>query len=98
MINAIIVRRQRAHETSLSNATRKAMVISLKATRRPSCLETQQERSEGIVSITMILILRQQLLSWKRQSPQCKRNGRKKKTLNAGNLRQIGKIHAPDLP
>jgi hypothetical protein len=30
--------------------------------------------------------------------PQRKNNRRKKETLNTGNLRQIGQIHAPDLP
>jgi hypothetical protein len=43
VINAIIVRRQSTHETSLSNTTRKAVVISLKATRRPH-QQMQQER------------------------------------------------------
>jgi hypothetical protein len=55
-INDIIVRRQGAHGMSLSNATREAMAISLKATRSP-CQQTQQEHCEGVVSLTMILIL-----------------------------------------
>ncbi len=47
-INAIIVRCQSAHKTSLSTVTRKAVAISLKATMRP-CRQTQQERCESIV-------------------------------------------------
>ncbi len=97
VINVIIVRRRSAHETSLSNAMRKAMAISLKATRRP-CQQMQQEHLEGVVSITTIFILRWQLLSQERQSLQCKHSGCKKETLYAGNLRQILQIHAPDLP
>ncbi len=96
-ISAIIVRRQNNHKTSLSNTTRKAVAISLKATRRP-CQQTQQEHCEGVVSITMILIPRWQLLSQEHQSPWHKRDGCKKEALYAGNLRQIGQIHAPDLP
>ncbi len=95
-INAIIMRRQSAHKTSLSNTTRKAVAISLKGTRRP-CQWTQQERHEVVVSITTILIPWQQLLSQERQLPQHKGNGHKKETLYAGNLRQIGQIHSPDL-
>ncbi len=68
-INAIIVRCQSAHERSPSNAMRKAVVISLKATRRP-CWRTWQGHCEGIVSITMILIPRQQILPQGCQLPQ----------------------------
>jgi hypothetical protein len=96
-INTIIVRRQSAHETSFSTTTRKAMAISLKATRRP-CQQMQQERRDSIVSITTILIPRRQLLSQEHQSLQCKHDGRKRETLYTGNLRQIGQIHSPDLP
>ncbi len=52
-INTIIVRHQSAYKMSPSNATRKAMAISLKATRRPQ-QRTQQGRCVGVVSITMI--------------------------------------------
>jgi hypothetical protein len=97
VISAIIVRRQSAHEMSLSNATKKALAISLKATRR-FCRQTQQEHCEGVVSIMLILIPRLQLLSQEHQLPQRKRNKRKKETLYRGKLRQIGQIHAPDLP
>ncbi len=95
-INAIIVRHQSAHKINLSNATRKAMAISLKATRRP-CWQTQQERCEGGVIITTILISRQQLSSQEHQLPQCKCNKRKTEALYTRKLRQIRKIHAPDL-
>ncbi len=91
------MRRQSAHKTSLSNKTRKAGAIGLKATRRP-CQQMQQECQEGLVSIMTILIPRRQLSSQERQLQQPKRNGRKKETLYAGNLRQIRQIHAPDLP
>jgi hypothetical protein len=37
-------------------------------------------------------------LSQEHQLLQRKHNGRKKKTLYVGNLRQIGQINAPDLP
>jgi hypothetical protein len=94
-INAIIVKPQSAHKTSLSNMMRKAVAISLKATRRP-CQQTQKHH-EGVVSITTILIPQQQLSSQERQLLQCKHNRHKKETLYAGNLRQIGLIHAPDL-
>jgi hypothetical protein len=94
-INAIITRRQSAYEMSLSNAIRKAVAISLKATRRP-CPQMQQEYCESAMSIMTILIPRQQLLSQEHQLPQSKRNKCKKETLNAGNLRQIGQIQAPD--
>jgi hypothetical protein len=73
------------------------MAISLNATRQP-CQQMRQERCEGIVSITAILIPQRQLLSQKHQLLQRKHEGCKKETLNAGNLRQIGQIHAPDLP
>ncbi len=96
-INAIIMRRRSTHKTSLSNATRKAMAISLKATRRP-CQQTRQERCESVVSITAILIPQQQFLSQEHQLLQRKCDRCKKKILNARNLRQIGRIHAPDLP
>ncbi len=71
-INAFIVRRQSAHKTSPSNATRKAVAISLKATRRP-CQWTRQGHCEceGTMSITMILIPQWQLLPQGRQLPQC---------------------------
>ncbi len=42
-----------------SNAMRKAVAISLEATRR-ACQQMQQGRRDGGLSITMILILRQQ--------------------------------------
>jgi hypothetical protein len=78
------------------DATRKAVAISLKATRRP-CQQTWQEHCEGIVNITTILIPQWQLLLQEHQSPQCKRNKRKKEALYTENLTQIGQIHAPDL-
>jgi hypothetical protein len=45
VINAIIVMRQSAHEMSPSYAMRKAMAISLEATRQP-CRQTQQRHCE----------------------------------------------------
>ncbi len=96
-IKAIIVRRQSTHEMSLSTAMRKAMAISLKATKQ-LCQRTWQEHCEGVVSIMTILILQWQLSSQERQSPQRKLNECKMETLYAENLRQIGQIHAPDLP
>ncbi len=81
-----------------SNLTRKAVAISLGATRQP-CQRTQQRPCEDIVSITMILIPWWQLLSQKRQLSQCKHSKHNHEPggpLN-GNLRQIGKIHASDL-
>jgi len=73
------------------------MAISLKATRRP-CQQMQQEHRESMVSIMTILTLQQQLSSQEHQSPQRKRDGRKKEILYARNLMQIGQIHALDLP
>jgi hypothetical protein len=96
VINTIIVRCQIAHETSLSNTMRKAVAINLKATRQP-CQQTQQERLEGAMSITTILIPQRRLSSQEHQSPQRKRNRCKMETLYKGNLRQIGQSHAPDL-
>ncbi len=64
-INAIIVRCPSAHETTLY-------------TRQP-CQQTWQERCESVVSIMTILILRRQLLSQERQTPQHKRNKHKTK-------------------
>ncbi len=49
------------------------------------------------MSITTILIPRQQLLSQEHQSLQRKLDKRKKETLYPGNLRQIRRNHAPDL-
>ncbi len=72
-INAIIVRRQDAHEKSPLNATRKAVAISLEATRRP-CWWTQQGHREGIASITTILIPRQRISPQERQSTQSVRD------------------------
>jgi hypothetical protein len=72
-INAIIVRRQSTHEMSPSNATRKTVAISIKATRRP-WQRMQQGHCESNVSITMILIPLQWLLPQGHQSPQCVRN------------------------
>jgi hypothetical protein len=96
-INVIIVRNRSAHEMSHSNTTRKAVAISLKATRQP-CRQMQQEHRESIVSITTILIPQQQLLSQEHQLLQCKRDKRKKEILYTGKLRQIRQVHAPDLP
>jgi hypothetical protein len=76
-INAIIVRCQSAHKRSPSNAMRKAVAISLEATRRP-CQRMQQEHREGVVSITTILILRQQISPQGHQSPQVVHNKRKR--------------------
>ncbi len=73
------------------------MAISLKVPRRLS-QRTQQEHCEGVASITTILILGQQLLSQEQQLLHPKRCGHKKETFYAGNLRQIGQIHALDLP
>jgi hypothetical protein len=53
-INAIFVRCQSAHEKSPSNATRKAVAISFKATRQ-TCRQTRQGHREGVVTITTIL-------------------------------------------
>jgi hypothetical protein len=58
----------------------------------------QQEHRESMVSIMTILTLQQQLSSQEHQSPQRKRDGRKKEILYARNLMQIGQIHALDLP
>jgi hypothetical protein len=58
-----------------TNATRKAVAISLKAASWP-CQQTQQGRCEGVVSIRRIPIPQQQLLSQERQSPQCMCNKR----------------------
>ncbi len=69
----------------------------LEATRQP-CQQTRQEHHEIVMSITTILIPQRQLLSQEHQLPQCKRNKCKKTTLYARNIRQIGQIHAPDLP
>jgi hypothetical protein len=80
VINAIMVRRQSAHEMSLSTAMRKAVVISLKATRQPR-QQMQQEHCESLVSIMIIPIPRQQLSSQEHQLLQRKLNERKKKTL-----------------
>ncbi len=60
--SSIIVRRRSTHKTCLSNAMRKAMRISLKATRW-LCQQMQQEYCEGVGSITTILIPWWQLLS-----------------------------------
>jgi hypothetical protein len=68
---AIIVSHQSTYETSPSNVTRKAMAINLKAIRQP-CQQTQQGSREGVLSITSILILQQQLLSQEQQLTQCK--------------------------
>jgi hypothetical protein len=76
---------------------RKAVAISLKATRRP-CQRMQQEHCESIMSISTVLIPQQQLSSQEHQLLQHKHDGRKKEILYARNLRQIGRIHAPDLP
>jgi hypothetical protein len=64
-IDAIIVRHQRCRETNPLNAKRKAKAVSFEATR-------QQERCEGVVTITTKLIARQQLLLQVRQLPQNK--------------------------
>jgi hypothetical protein len=50
-IDAIIVQCQSACKTSPSNATRKAMAISLEAKRQP-CQQMQQRRCESVVSNT----------------------------------------------
>ncbi len=75
-INAFIVRRQSAHERSPSNATRKDMAINLEATRWPY-QRTQQERHEGDVSVTTILIQLQQISPQGHQSPQSVHNEHK---------------------
>jgi hypothetical protein len=69
-INAIIVRHQSTHKMSLSNVTRKAVAVSLEATRQP-CQQTQQGRLEDIVSIMTILITQGWLLLQGHQSTQC---------------------------
>ncbi len=71
---------------------------SHKAALPTNATRASWECCESFASITMILIPQQQLLSQERQPLQPKRNERKTETLNAGNLRQIGQIHAPDLP
>ncbi len=68
-IVAFIVRCQSTHKRSLSNATRKAVAISLEATRQ-FCQWMQQGHREGVMSITTILILRWQLLPQGHQSLQ----------------------------
>ncbi len=99
-INAIIMRRQSAHKTSLLTATRKAVAISLKATRRP-CQRTQQERRESVVRALWVSHwCSSHDNNYCHRSINCRNasgDKRKKETL-AGNLRQIGQIHAPDLP
>jgi hypothetical protein len=75
-INAIIVRRQSAHERSPSDTKRKANAISLKAIKRP-CRQTQQELCEGVESIMLILIPQWQLLPQGLQLPQRVHDGRK---------------------
>ncbi len=78
-INPFIMRHQSAHKIP-SNATWKAMAISLKATRWP-CWRMQQGHSEGVVSITMILIPQQRLLPQGCQLPQCMLDKRKLQSL-----------------
>jgi hypothetical protein len=90
-INAIIVRRQSAHERSPSNATRKAMTISLEATRRP-CQRMQQRHCEGVVSITTILIPWQRILLQGRQSSQSVHN--KRKLQHFANQRRSQRLYA----
>ncbi len=68
-INTFIVRRQSTHKRSPSNATRKAVVINLEATRQP-CQRTWQGHCEGVVSITAITIPQWWILPQGRQSPQ----------------------------
>ena len=68
-INAIIVRRPSAHETTLY-------------TRQPR-RRTRQERRESVVSIMTILIPRRQLSSQERQTPRHKRDERKTKKRNS---------------
>ncbi len=90
-INAIIVRRWSAHKMSLSTATRKAVVISLKATRRP-CQQTRQEHCESVMSITTILIPRQQLLSQERQLWRCKLDKIKRRHSTRETSGRLGKF------
>ncbi len=58
-----------------SNPTRRAVAISLGATRRP-CQQTWQRQHEDVMSIMVMLIPQQQSLSKERPLPQCKRNKR----------------------
>jgi hypothetical protein len=75
-INEIIMRRQSAHERRPSHAMRKAVAISLKATRQP-CWQTQQGHHESVVSIMTILIPRWRILPHGCQPPQSMHNERK---------------------
>ncbi len=62
-----------------SNATRRALVMSLGATRWP-CQQMQQRSCEDVMSITTILIPRQQSLSTEHQLPQRKRDEHKQQS------------------
>ncbi len=64
---------KRSQDKRPSNATRRAVAISLGATRWP-CPQTWQRCRENVVSIMTILIPQQQSLSKERHLPWCKRD------------------------
>jgi hypothetical protein len=94
-INAIIVMHQSAHEMNPPYATRKAVAISLKATRRPR-QQTQQGHREyhnNTHPATTIIVTGASIATTQAQRTQHKRE----ECDHEPDLRQIRKIHAPDL-
>ena len=70
---------KRSRDERPANATRRAVAMSLGATRRPR-RRTRQRSREDVVSITMILIPWQQSLSKERQLPRRKHDERKQQS------------------